>query len=144
MIDPLISSIKTVRDNEVSFCKFVSANDAGETGAHQGGLYVPKTCSKLLFDTPGIKGTNKEKQATIKWSDGTVSDCRCIYYGKGSRNEYRITRLGKHLNIADLAVIVWINDKVYKGFLLTDARDIELFLLALNLRRADTNKIIKK
>jgi hypothetical protein len=143
MIDPLISAIKAVRENEISFCKFVSANDAGTTGTHQGGLYVPKSAFSLLFTSPGTKGSNKEKKAILKWNDGTVSDCRCIYYGQGSRNEYRLTRLAKHLNIGELVIVVQISSKNFKGFVLKSQRDIDIFLLTFNMKKKDTNKLIQ-
>jgi hypothetical protein len=142
MLDPLISAIKAIRKNKSFFVKFVSANDAGSTGAHQGGLYIPKTAFNFLFDLPGQKGINKEKNASVKWSDGTLSDCRCIYYGKGSRNEYRMTRLGKHLEVGKLVVMVKVAEDKYNGFLLEDERDIEIFLLCFNLKKKDTNTII--
>lgn len=49
----------------------------------------------FLFDTPGVKGENKDKMVKVKWQDDFTTDSRFIYYGQGTRNEYRITRFGK-------------------------------------------------
>ena len=58
-------------------------------------FYIPKCAAALLFDTPGVKGENKDKMVKVKWQDDFTTDSRFIYYGQGTRNEYRITRFGK-------------------------------------------------
>ncbi len=143
MSNQLEAAIEAVKECEYSFCKFISPNDAGDTGGHQGGLYIPKNSIKLLFDEPGIKGNNKEKLSTINWFDGTVADARFIYYGKGSRNEYRITRLDKHFNVDDLVIISKKNENEYLGFRLVDETEIDSFLKEVNLNKEDTNSLIK-
>lgn len=137
-------AINAVLKNRYSFCKFISANDAGDTGAHQAGLYIPKNSIELLFDEPGEKGKNKEKFATIKWWDGTESKCRFIYYGQGSRNEYRITRLGRHFKVGEFIIIIKIDEENYEGYILSRKKDIEDFLSAFNLTENQTNSLIPK
>lgn len=134
--------IKSVRESQYSFCKFISPNDAGDTGAHQAGLYIPKNSIQLLFDEPGEKGKNKEKFATIKWGDGEESECRFIYYGQGSRNEYRITRLGKHFKVGELVVIVRQTNDLYSGYLLSEKKQIADFLEAFAIKEDQTNALI--
>jgi signal transduction histidine kinase len=142
MSEVLAKAIKAVRSNKYSFCKFVSANDAGETGAHQAGLYIPKNSIALMFDQPGQKGENMEKFAEIKWHDGMVSKCRFIYYGQGTRNEYRITRLGKSFELGQLVVIVKESEETYLGFALPASRESQLFLSEFELTIEDTNSLI--
>lgn len=134
--------IKTVKEHQYSFCKFISANDAGETGAHQAGLYIPKNSIKLLFDEPGEKGKNKEKLASISWQDGLISNCRFIYYGQGTRNEYRITRLGRHFKVGEFVIIVRLSDEEYLGYLLTKEKEISDFLAEFELNKEDTNSLV--
>lgn len=142
MEEQLKKAIEAVKENQYSFCKFVSPNDAGETGAHQAGLYIPKNSIKLMFDTPGTRGVNKEKFAEIFWYDGTVSQCRFIYYGQGTRNEYRITRLGKTFELDDFVIIVKKNDVEYLGFILTNSYAISAFLSEFEITKEDTNSLI--
>lgn len=142
MLEQLKEVIEAVKANKYSFCKFISANDAGETGAHQSGLYIPKNSIPLMFDTPGIKGSNKEKFATIKWSDGIESNCRFIYYGQGTRNEYRITRLGKTFKVDDFVVIIKVNEEKYLGYVFFDEKIINSFLKEFEISREDTNNLI--
>src|SRR5258708_2326554 len=77
------------------FCIFITANDTGETGAHQEGFYIPKSSYSLFFDSPGEKGSIKDNFIKIKWQDDFETESRAIYYGQGTRNEYRLTRFGR-------------------------------------------------
>ncbi len=144
MTNELAAAIAAVKKHEYSFCKFISSNDAGTTGAHQAGIYIPKNSIEFVFDEPGILGSNKEKFATIRWFDGVVSTCRFIYYGQGSRDEYRITRLGKGLKVDDLIIIAKQDENSYQGFLLKTENERNAFLTAFELTDEDTNKLIKK
>jgi signal transduction histidine kinase len=142
MTEQLKSAIEAAKTCKYVFSKFVSANDAGDTGAHQGGLYIPKNSIKLMFDQPGEKGKNIEKFVRLKWYGGAEVECRFIYYGQGTRNEYRITRLGRHFNIDDFVVIAQKNEDEYLGFLFTEAIEIKSFLDELNITKDDTNSLI--
>jgi signal transduction histidine kinase len=141
MTDELSGAIAAVKQNHYSFCKFISANDAGATGAHQAGLYIPKNSVKLLFDEPGEAGSNKERFARIDWFDGTISNCRFIYYGQGTRNEYRATRLGQRFVEGEFVVIVKVSEEQFRGFLLRGDEPYS-FLAALNLTEEQTNQLI--
>lgn len=138
IVDRAISEAKS---NQLTFCKFVSANDAGETGGHQSGLYIPRHSYRILFDSPGEKGENKEDVALLIWENGEVADCKFSYYGKGSRNEYRATRLGRHFNEGDFVVLIKGKNH-YLGFLLRNDNEIEYFLNAFALSVEDTNSLI--
>ncbi|QNR83422.1 ATP-binding protein [Pedobacter riviphilus] len=142
MTDELSSAIAAVKAHQYSFCKFVSPNDAGATGAHQAGLYIPKNSIKLMFDEPGKKGENKEKFASIQWYDGATSECRFIYYGQGTRNEYRITRMGRSFKEGQLIILTKISEDSYLGFLLSDESEKNRFLAELELSEEDTNSLI--
>jgi hypothetical protein len=142
MTDVLSGAIAAVKAGQHSFCKFISPNDAGATGAHQAGIYIPKNSIKLIFDTPGIKGQNKERLAELIWPDGDVVQCCFKYYGTSTRNEYRITRLGKTFDQDDLVIIVKKSENEYAGFVLFDVVEIELFLNEFGLAKEDTNSLI--
>lgn len=143
-------AIFSVQKSVASFCKFISANDAGITGAHQDGFYMPKKTIPLMFDRAGIKGENLEKLVRIKWQNDFFTDSRFEYYGKGTRNEYRLTRFGKGFpffeddNVGDLMVLSKIEDDLYEGFVLSFDEDIEDFFAAFNLSSEQTNKLIDK
>lgn len=142
-------AIKAVKSSEHAFCKFISANDAGATGAHQEGFYMPKSTWPLMFESPGVKGELKDNWVKITWQDDFTTDSRFIYYGKGTRNEYRLTRFGKGFpfleedNVGDLMILCKFQD-LYKGYVLRNDEDIDGFFAEFNLSSAHTNKLIEK
>lgn len=142
MSDELSSAINAVKTYKYSFCKLVSPNDAGTTGGHQAGLYIPKNSIKLLFDYPGVKGENKEDIGRIVWFDGIESECRLKYYGTKTRNEYRITRLGKSFDEGNLVVIVKVESGEYLGFSIKNDSLIKRFLMEFNMTTEETNALI--
>jgi len=143
-------AISTVNESQESFCKFISANDAGVTGAHQSGFYMPKNAWPLMFDRAGEKGENLDRFVSIKWQDDFTTESRFIYYGKETRNEYRLTRFGKDFpfldddNVGDLMILCRIEGDYYKGFVLSTDDDIEDFFAAFNLSPEQTNRLIEK
>ncbi len=146
----LNSAIKTVQESEISLTKYITANDTGATGGHQAGFHIHKSSWPLFFEQEGTKGENKDKFITIKWQDDIETNSRFIYYGKGTRNEYRLTRFGRGFpflqdeNIGDLLILSKISEEYYKAFVLQTDDDIEEFLTALNISNSEINGIIPK
>ncbi|WP_239616370.1 type II restriction endonuclease [Cohnella mopanensis] len=145
----LEKAIQACLANPLAFCKFISSNDAGATGAHQFGFYIPLDSWEILFDSPGVRGEMKDKFVTIKWQDDFETDTRFIYYGQKTRNEYRITRFGRGFpylrdtHVGDLFVLVQISSEYYHGYVIDTDEDIEFFLSSLGLSASQTNRIIK-
>jgi len=141
-------AIETVNNSSISFCRFITANDTGETGAHQAGFYIPKTAYGLFFDNPGKKGQNLDKFYKIKWQDDFETDSRSIYYGTGTRNEYRLTRFGRGFPFLTddftgaLVIIAKVAGDYLKAYVLSDANDIDDFLNEFGMSPTDTNDII--
>lgn len=144
----LNSAINKVQNSRHAFCRFITANDTGKNGSHQAGFYMPKCAAPLLFDTQGIKGENKEKFVEVKWQDDFTTKSRFIYYGQGTRNEYRITRFGKNFpffeedNVGDLLIIAQYDETYYYGFVLQRDQDIDDFFAYFNLSSEKTNQLI--
>ena len=134
---------------QLTFTKFLAANDTGLTGGHQAGIYISKPSVPILFDEPGIKGQNKEKWVKVKWQEDFETDTRFIYYGQGTRNEYRITNFGKGFPFlraeytGALFVITKIDNENYKGYVLNTEDEINEFLGAFGLTPAETNRLIE-
>lgn len=130
--------VEAVKRSEKSFLKLVSANDAGSTGGHQGGIYVPKTVVPYFLDQPREKGENFEKFITINWPDGET-ESRFIYYGQGTRNEYRITRLRHDIKEGDLIVLSQAEGGAHNGFII-EGIHVDDFLQELGLKSGITDK----
>ncbi|MGV8870051.1 MAG: EcoRII N-terminal effector-binding domain-containing protein [Janthinobacterium svalbardensis] len=92
-----------------TFTKILSANDVGKTGAHQGGVLIPKTEAELLSILPSLDPAIKNPDAWIECLDeiGVTRRFRFVYYNnklhdeKGTRNEYRLTYMTRYFR--DLA-----------------------------------------
>ncbi len=101
-----------------------------------------------MFDEPGVKGANKEKWARIKWQGDFETNTRFIYYGQGTRNEYRITNFGRGFPFlrpeytGALFVLAMYDEENYQGYVLDKEEEIEQFLGAFGLSPADTNRLI--
>ncbi|MEF3078087.1 type II restriction endonuclease [Winogradskyella poriferorum] len=143
-------AIQSAQESEIAFSKFIKPNDTGATGGHQAGFHLHKSSWPLFFDAEGEKGTNKDHFATIKWQDDFETTSRFIYYGRGTRNEYRLTRFGKNFpyltddNVGDLLIISKKSIDYYEAFVLSSDDDIEDFFAALNISSTETNGIIPK
>lgn len=128
------------------FFKYISANDVGSTGAHQAGFYMPGSTWPMFFSVPGKKSENKDKHIDIVWQDGTTTESRYIWYGKGTRSEYRLTRGFTFLiddNVGDILVLAKIDDETFRGFILDTDDDIEFFFSNFNLAPEDAYKLQK-
>lgn len=131
-----------------TFYKYISANDTGLTNAHQDGFYVGKKAVPIIFDEPGVKGSNKERQIRITWQDGTKTDSMAKYYGAGTRNEYRITKFGRGFEFLSpeytgaFLVLVQRTADEYEGFVLSHDADVEEFQAAFDLSPTDSSLLL--
>lgn len=146
----LEKAIQSAQQSEIAFSKFIKPNDTGTTGAHQAGFHLHKNSWPLFFEEEGQKGSNKDHFVTIKWQDDFETSSRFIYYGKGTRNEYRLTRFGRGFpfltddNVGDLLVLAKKSKDYFEAFVLSSDNDIEDFFASLNISSTETNGIIPK
>lgn len=80
--------------------KILSANDTGDTGSHQVGIYIPKDDRILnFFPRLDTRADNPSEMIRFTWDhDNTEYYFRFIYYngkitGLSTRNEYRLTQM---------------------------------------------------
>ncbi|MGR9127888.1 EcoRII N-terminal effector-binding domain-containing protein [Rhizobium leguminosarum] len=92
---------------ERTIAKVLSANDSGETGAHQAGILVPRD-ERLLSFFPRLDPSRYNPRCHLNFLDdsGTFWEFAFIYYNNslfdGTRNEYRLTRMTKYIRQANL------------------------------------------
>lgn len=138
----------SVANSKTAYSKFLSANDTGVTNSHQAGILIAKQASQLMFDTPGEKGSNKDKQIIVRWQNDFTVSSRFIYYGQKTRNEYRMTRFGKDFPFLKpeytgaLLVLAKMNEEEYDAYVLNREEDIEEFLDDCGISPAETNRLI--
>ncbi len=144
------SATKATEDGQTTYCKFITPNDTGSTGGHQSGYHISKTAWPLFFDSPGVKGANKDKTVIIQWQDDFETESRFTYYGTGTRNEYRLTRFGRGFpflndeNIGSLLVISKIADDYYKAYALETEIEIENYLNFFGISPDQANGLISE
>lgn len=144
-----LQAIQTSLAGQLVFCKFLSANDTGLTGGHQAGIYISKPSAPILFEKPGVKGENREKWVRVRWQDDFETDTRFIYYGQGTRNEYRITNFGRGFPFLKpeytgaLFVFVRFSEEDYRGFILNTEDEINQYLDAFGISPVETNRLVE-
>ena len=142
----LEGAIRSVFNCEQAFCKFLSANDAGATGAHQAGILISLKASTMLF-RENLQNENILKRVVkIKWNNDFSTDSCFTYYS--SKKELRITQFGKGFpflkpeNTGALFVLTKESDDDYNGYFLEREQEIDEFLNTFNISPTDTNNII--
>lgn len=122
-----------------AFLKFISPNDAGATGGHQSGFYLPNWARELFTPQPPVKGVNHKNDVTITWQDGRQTDSVVTWYGTGTRSEYRLTRFGRGFpflnpdSVGNLLVLIPIATYEFTGYVLDREEDIEALQTALGV-----------
>lgn len=141
-------AIQSVNNSEMAFCKFLSANDSGETGGHQVGILVSMTAKEILF-TDSLENEHiKKRLVKINWDGQLTTNSTFTWYK--SKNELRITRFGRGFELLNpertgsLFVFTKQDDEDYTGFFLDTEEDINGFLGAFGMAPTETNSLIKK
>lgn len=147
-------AVKSSFAGRMAFCKFLSANDTGLTGAHQAGIYIPKEACAILFDTftceTRPRGTNQKKNVLVSWQDGRRTHSVATYYGHKTRDEFRLTVFGRkfpYLNpqyTGALFVLVQEAVGIYNAFVLNDEDEINYFLDAYGISPVETGQLLDR
>lgn len=147
----LQDAIQLVHESIYAYCHYITPNDVGATGGHQYGFTFAKPCYKMFFDEPGVKGSNMENFVEIDWQKGLIkTNSRAIYYGVGTRNEYRLTRFGNGFEflredyIGSLQIVTKNSEGNYFAYVLSDQDNIESFMDTFSLDVTKGNHVIDK
>jgi hypothetical protein len=110
--------------------KFISPNDAGLTGSHQCGFYMPVSVWEMYTPHPPKTGRNDKHAVSILWQDGRITESTVTWYG-AAKHEYRLTRFGRDfpfLNadmVGDLLVLIPRSVNEFIAYVLDYDDDIE-------------------
>lgn len=143
-------AVSAVKKSQNAYCKYISSNDAGKTGTHQSGYYIPKEVGSVWLTTYWGKDVNAERNIIIKWQNNFETSSKIKYYGRGTRNEFRITCFGRGFpflqddNVGDILIICQMDTDSFLAFVLHTDNDIEDFMASFNLTSDDTNHFIDK
>lgn len=143
----VIKAIDSVIAGDSSFCKFLSANDSGETGGHQSGILISINVSDLLFTKEDLSNNHiLKKTGSILWQDDFTTNCTFTWYE--SKKELRVTGFGRGFPFlrpeytGALFVLVKNTDTDFLGYIFNTDDDIQNFLDSFGLTPAETNRLI--
>ena len=66
MTELLIQAIESVQNSHCAFCHYITPNDAGKTGSHQSGFYLPKDAQGIILGDKAKIGCNADIFIKIK------------------------------------------------------------------------------
>ncbi len=141
-------AVQSVNESVNAYCKFLSANDSGETGGHQSGILISKKAINMLFKNADELSPIEKRKVLIRWQDDIETESTFTYYE--SKGELRITKFGRgfpYLNEEDtgaLFVLTEQDSNTFNAFFLYTEDEINSFLDAFGLSPTETNKLIEK
>lgn len=129
------------------FCKFLSANDSGESGAHQSGVLISISAKSMIFtDKEMQENPILKKPIKVKWQNGQVTDSTFTWYS--SKKELRLTKFGRGFEFlrpeytGALFVLAKESDEDYSAYILNTEGEMQAFLNAFGLTPEETNRLI--
>lgn len=148
MKDELVKkAVEAVLNGKPAYCKFLSANDSGETGGHQTGILISKTARDMFYTEKELKENHiLKKTGKIKWQDDFSTNCIFTWYE--SKNELRMTGFGRGFELlrpeytGALFVMIKEFKESFLGFMFNTEEDIEEFLDSFGMTPAETNRPI--
>lgn len=143
-----LKSIEATLQGKIAFCKFLSANDSGETGGHQSGILISKSARSMFFLEQELRENHiLKRDVHVRWQNDFYTDS-CITWYK-SKGELRITKFGRGFPFlrseytGALFVLIKNTTEEYDGFILNTEDDIQQYLDAFGLTPAETNRPIE-
>ena len=138
---------EAIKGKEV-FCKFMSANDSGESGAHQVGLLISIKAKAMLFTDEEMQNNPIQKKSVqVTWQGGGfTTDSVFTWYS--SKKELRLTKFGRGFPFIDpeytgaLFILIKKSQEDYSAYILNTENDIQQFLDTFGLTPAETNQLI--
>lgn len=124
--------------------KFISPNDAGLTGSHQCGFYLPLGAWEMFTPQQPEDGVNHKHLVNILWQDGRTTESAVTWYGKKTRHEYRLTRFGREFpflnadSVGNLLVLIPTSLTEFRAYVLDLEADIDDIQASLGVEVIDT------
>lgn len=145
MTEELVSrAIESVTSGNASYCKFLSANDSGETGGNQSGILISLSARNMLFSEEEMRNNHiLKKKGKILWQNDSTTSCTFTWYN--SKKELRLTGFGRGKSplspdlTGALFVLVKLDEENYDGYLFNTDDGIRGFLDSFGMTPAETN-----
>ena len=119
-----------------ALCKVISPPDAGVSRSNQSGMYLPKSAWRFFTAAAPVEEENYREPVQICWPDERKTAAVVSWYGKGSRSEFRLTRLGESWEsdaVGDLLVLVPQGKGIFLAHRLRTDEEAAEFCTALGI-----------
>ena len=143
MLGPLAErAIADCHQHKRAMLKFISANDAGATGSHQTGFYLPINSHELFTVHAPEDGVNRKHEVTITWQDGRKTNSVVTWYGR-TKHEYRLTRFGDKFpfltpdQVGSLFILIPVTKTDFVAYVFDDDDEVEYVLTTLGIELVD-------
>lgn len=148
MVDQAEQAIQSALNARHVFCKFLSANDSGETGGHQAGILVSVKAMPMMFSMEEVESSHiLERTVKVQWPQiGKELENRFKWYE--SKKELRITTFGRGFELKKpehtgaLFILCENTHTDFTAYTLNEEGDINDFLNYFGLTPAETNRLI--
>ena len=143
--DLVLQAIEKTMQGMNTFCKFLSANDSGETGGHQSGILISTKAKKMFFTEEELLQPITKNNARVYWFNGTVTDSKITWYT--SKGEIRLTQFGRGFDLlrpeytGALFVFVQVDIETYYAWLFNTDDEIQEYMDAFGLTPVETNNL---
>ena len=141
-------AIEDAEHGQYAYCKFLSANDSGETGGHQVGILLSNSAKSMFFDPEAYQEHIAKRAVNVLWQNDFSTESSLTWYE--SKKELRLTRFGRGFELlrpeytgALFVLTCGADREAYKAYLLNTDESITSFLAAFGLTPADTNAPIE-
>ena len=144
--DLVLQAIEKTMQGMNTFCKFLSANDSGETGGHQSGILISTKAKKMFFTEEELLQPITKNNARVYWFNGTVTDSKITWYT--SKGEIRLTQFGRGFDLlrpeytGALFVFVQVDIETYYAWLFNTDDEIQEYMDAFGLTPVETNNLV--
>ena len=141
-------AVEAVSEADLSYCKFLSANDTGATGGHQSGVLISKSAWPLMFEIPYESENISKRRVTVRWQDGSETTSTFTHYS--SKHESRLTGFGRGFSFLKpsdtgaLFVLARRDPDYYCAFILDGDDAVDAFLSALGMGPQDAGGLIDR
>ncbi len=142
----VLQAIEKTMQGRNTFCKFLSANDSGETGGHQSGILISTKAKRMFFTEAELLEPITKHDARVYWFDGEVTDSKITWYT--SKGEIRLTQFGRGFELlrpeytGALFVFVQVDKDIYYAWLFNTDDEIQEYLDAFGLTPVETNNLV--
>lgn len=142
-------AIKSVLESNCAFCKFISADDAGDNANHSKGIHISVKDAYSIFIIDKKGNSVYEKGTSAKFQNEYFVNMKAELKRDDSNKLFICVDFEKNNlilepeNIGDLFILTRSRNNEFNSYLLTTDDEFDDFLGTFGMGPTETNRIIK-